>query len=110
MKTVEKEIERTEEKKTSTEQKTPPKRTPFKREDKTAGFWRTLFPYMKPFRKNIIIATILSMITGLPGRNQNRRRLLKAADFNILFFLYPWVNVFPTRNLRENHTKNAKRK
>ena len=40
-------------------------RKPFKKGDKTAGFWKTLFPYMKPFKKNIIIAVILSMITGV---------------------------------------------
>ena len=44
------------------ESPTPKARKPFKKGDKTAGFWRTLFPYMKPFKRNIIIAIILSMM------------------------------------------------
>ena len=66
MKTKELEIEEKTEKKT---EKTAPeraeaKRKPFTKDDKTAGFWRTLFPYMKPFKRNIIVAIIFSMITG----------------------------------------------
>ncbi|MBE6655761.1 MAG: ABC transporter ATP-binding protein [Ruminococcaceae bacterium] len=62
MKTLEKETVKTaEEKKIVTQEK----HKPFKKEDKTAGFWRTLFPYMKPFRKNIIVAVFLSLITGV---------------------------------------------
>ena len=49
---------------TATEQSGTGKRKPFTREDKTTGFWRTLFPYMKPFKRNIIVAVILSLITG----------------------------------------------
>ena len=61
MKTLEKETAKTtEEEKTS-----PQKRVPFKKGDKAAGFWKTLFPYMKSFKKNIIFAGILAMITGV---------------------------------------------
>ena len=38
---------------TAAEQNGTQKRKPFTREDKTTGFWRTLFPYMKPFKRNI---------------------------------------------------------
>ncbi|MBQ9735555.1 MAG: ABC transporter ATP-binding protein, partial [Clostridia bacterium] len=43
---------------------TPKEHTPFKHTDKK-GFWKTLFPYMKPFRKNAAVAVVLSLITGL---------------------------------------------
>ena len=62
MKTLEK--EKTQESAEKKEPKTAEKRKPFTREDKTRGFWRTLFPYMKDYRRNILIAVILSMITG----------------------------------------------
>ena len=41
------------------------KRTPFKKGDKTAGFWKTLFPYMKEFKRNMVVAILLSMVTGV---------------------------------------------
>ncbi len=31
---------------------------------KSAGFWRTLWPYIKPFRRNIIVTVIFSLLTG----------------------------------------------
>ena len=32
--------------------------------EKRAGFWRTLWPYIKPFRRNIIVTVIFSLLTG----------------------------------------------
>ncbi len=61
MKTKEKE---TMSKSTDAADEAVPKRKPFKKGDKTAGFWKTLFPYMKPFKRNIVFAIILSLITG----------------------------------------------
>lgn len=31
---------------------------------KSTGFWRTLWPYIKPFRRNIIVTVIFSLLTG----------------------------------------------
>ena len=39
------------------------KRTPFKKGDKTAGFWKTLFPYMKPFTFDCFSSPTMGLIS-----------------------------------------------
>ena len=64
LETEQKNENKKEEKKKDVVKEATPKRKPFTKEDKTAGFWRTLFPYMKPFKRNILVAIVFSMITG----------------------------------------------